>query len=136
MKTPFPCVHEVGTQRIVWHQPVQEETLRFPFPNILELKAYQGKWTIPKPLHVIHIQRNSLEEEWYRDSESTSAFITVLAAEIRNICRKHIVHPHLIVTLGADYFDFLGSGEDTPETRCIFRVEWWVRAQSGQIEIW
>jgi hypothetical protein len=136
MQCKFPCVHEVGSEKVVFFHPGEEVPPHYPVPDCLEPNDYIGKWKIPSSQQVSTISQNSLEEEWYRDSESVSAFITVLATEIRNMCKKHIIHPHLIVTLGACYLDFLCGGDDTQETRSIFRLEWWLKAKSGDIQIW
>jgi predicted secreted hydrolase len=60
-----------------------------------------------------------------------------LAKEVINISRKHICYIQLAITIGASYPVFLHSQrrEDDLEMQSRFRMEWWRKARSGDLEI-
>jgi hypothetical protein len=133
--TSFPCVHEVGTKQIEWFKP-EQLTPENIVQDSIEVVDYHGSLEISHLDDSYNIPKNSIENECYRDTETTSAFIVTLATEISNISRKGIEYQQLVATLSAWYYHFLDGEEDTFITRSNFRVECWLKAESGDIEIW
>jgi hypothetical protein len=134
MSTDFPCIHEAGSRPVDWFQ-TDETELEYLIDDSFEAIEYTGEWDIPHSDDADPISMNSLENEWHRDSETRSAFIADLAREVTSICGKHIVYPQLVATLGAHYFAFIGGEDESQAARSNFRVEWWIKAQTGDIEI-
>jgi hypothetical protein len=137
MKTNFPCIHTVGSKKVNWFQP-KTTILEHPVSNLFEVTEYDGSWRIHYSRGANLIPNSGLESEWHRDCQSKSAFIVVLATEVKNISRKRIPCSQLVATLGACYQAFLENNpnNDNIIARSKFRAEWWLKAKSGDIEAW